>query len=229
MGKRQKAAAAVLGTLAAAGLVTGAAIDSPALLAEEDPIIVIEEEVDESDPKPVQLKKRGLAAAKQWILSLPAAVRMLVAIPLWCIGWVVETGVSALFLGPSASILRHLIGWLCMGLILLVAFMTSTKCAFPKCPVGKILRLRNFLLPLLAAVVLGAADMALPTVWKSYDMATQIVWRVGSACLLAYLCATELKFQGKRYAVPVEEPAVSQRTYVEQEAWRLAETVCPKR
>ena len=224
MGKRQKAAAAVLGTLAAAGLVTGAAIDSPALLAEEDPIIVIEEEVDESDPKPVQLKKRGLAAAKQWILSLPAAVRMLVAIPLWCIGWVVETGVSALFLGPSASILRHLIGWLCMGLILLVAFMTSTKC-----PVGKILRLRNFLLPLLAAVVLGAADMALPTVWKSYDMATQIVWRVGSACLLAYLCATELKFQGKRYAVPVEEPAVSQRTYVEQEAWRLAETVCPKR
>ena len=229
MGKRQKAAAAVLGTLAAAGLVTGAAIDSPALLAEEDPIIVIEEEVDESDPKPVQLKKRGLAAAKQWILSLPAAVRMLVAIPLWCIGWVVETGVSALFLGPSASILRHLIGWLCMGLILLVAFMTSTKCAFPKCPVGKILRLRNFLLPLLAAVVLGAADMALPTVWRSYDMATQIVWRVGSACLLAYLCATELKFQGKRYAVPVEEPAVSQRTYVEQEAWRLAETVCPKR
>ena len=229
MGKLQKAAAAVLGTLAAAGLVTGASIDSPALLAEEDPIIVIEEEVDESDPKPVQLKKRGLAAAKQWILSLPAAVRMLVAIPLWCIGWVVETGVSALFLGPSASILRHLIGWLCMGLILLVAFMTSTKCAFPKCPVGKILRLRNFLLPLLAAVVLGAADMALPTVWKSYDMATQIVWRVGSACLLAYLCATELKFQGKRYAVPVEEPAVSQRTYVEQEAWRLAETVCPKR
>lgn len=229
MGKRQKAAAAVLGTLAAAGLVTGAAIDSPALLAEEDPIIVIEEEVDESDPKPVQLKKRGLAAAKQWILSLPAAVRMLVAIPLWCIGWVVETGVSALFLGPSASILRHLIGWLCMGLILLVAFMTSTKCAFPKCPVRKILRLRNFLLPLLAAVVLGAADMALPTVWKTYDTATQIVWRVGSACLLAYLCATELKFQGKRYAVPVEEPAVSRRTYVEQEAWRLAETVCPKR
>ena len=49
MGKRQKAAAAVLGTLAAAGLVTGAAIDSPAQLAEEDPIIVIEEEFEQVD------------------------------------------------------------------------------------------------------------------------------------------------------------------------------------
>ena len=225
MGKRQKAAAGALGVLAAAGLVTGAAIDDPAILAEEDPIIVIEEEYDESDSKPVQLKKRGLAAVRAWILSLPAAVRMLAAIPLWCIGWVVETGVSALFLSPSASIFRHLVGWLCMGLILLVVFMTSTKCAFPKCPVKKILRLRNFLLPFFAAVVLGAADMALPTVWKSYDAATQLVWRAGSACLLAYLCAAELKFQGKRYAVP----EVTQRTDVEREAWRLADTVCPKR
>ena len=228
MGKRQKAAAAVLGTLAAAGLVTGAAIDSPAQLAEEDPIIVIEEEADESDSKPVQLKKRGLAAARQWSLSLPAAVRMLVAIPLWCIGWVVETGAVALLMGPSATILQQLLGWLCMGLILLVVFMTATKCAFPKCPVRKILRLRNFLLPFLAAVVLGAADMALPTVWESYNMVTRIVWRVGSACLLAYLCAAELKIQGKHYAVSVEDSAVSERTYVEQEAWRLAETVCSK-
>ena len=71
--------------------------------------------------------------------------------------------------------------------------------------------------------------MALPTVWESYNMVTRIIWRVGSACLLAYLCAAELKIQGKRYAVPLEAPAASERTYVEQEAWRLAETVCSKR
>lgn len=226
MGKRQKAAAAALGALAAAGLVTGAAVDSPALLAEEDPVIVIEEEAEETSFKPAQLKKRGLAAARQWILSLPAAVRMLVAIPLWCVGWVIETGVSALWLSGTAAPLQHLLGWLCMGLILLVVFMTSTKCAFPKCPVRKILRLRNFLLPFIAAVVLGAADLALPTVWRSYDAATRIVWRVGSACLLAWLCSAELKLQGKRYA---EEKQLPRRTPVEEEAWRLADTVCPKR
>lgn len=226
MGKRQKAAAGALGVLTAAGLITGAAIDSPAVLAEEDPIIVMEEEFDESDSKPEQMKKRGLAAARKWILSLPAAVRMLAAIPLWCIGWVVETGVCALVLGPSATILHQIIGWLCMGLILLVVFMTAAKCAFPKYPVRKLLRLRNFLLPFLAAVVLGAADLALPTVWKSYDMATRMVWRVGSACLLAFLCSMELKLQGRRY---VTEPALHGRTAVEQEAWRLADTVCPKR
>lgn len=227
MGKRQKAAAAALGALAAAGLVTGAAVDSPALLAEEDPVIVIEEEAEETSFKPAQLKKRGLAAARQWILSLPAAVRMLVAIPLWCIGWVIETGVSALWLSGTTAPLRHLLGWLCMGLILLVVFMTSTKCAFPKCPVRKILRLRNFLLPFIAAVVLGAADLALPTVWRSYDTATRIVWRVGSLCLLAWLCSSELKLQGRRYAEVKDE--LPKRTAVEQEAWRLADTVCPKR
>jgi hypothetical protein len=226
MGKRQKAAAAVLGTLAAAGLMTGAVVDDPALLLEENPAIVVEEE-DEDASYSEQIKKRGLSAARQWLFSLPAGVRILVAIPLWCIGWVVESGIAALFLQSGATVAQRFLGWLCLGLVLLVVFMTSTKCAFPKCPLRKILRLRNFLLPFAAAVVLGAADMALPTVWKSYDTATMIVWRAGSLCLLAWLCASELKLQGKRYALPAEES--SPRTYVEQEAWRLADTVCPKR
>ena len=226
MGKRQKAAAAVLGTLAAAGLVTGAAVDDPALLLEENPAIVVEEE-DEDASYPEQVKKRGLSAARQWIFGLPAGVRILVAIPLWCIGWVVESGIAALFLHSGATVAQRFLGWLCLGLILLVIFMVSTKCAFPKCPMRKILRLRNFLLPFVAAVVLGAADMALPSVWKSYDTATMIVWRTGSLCLLAWLCAAELKLQAKRFAVAAEN--ISPRTYVEQEAWRLADTVCPKR
>lgn len=229
MSKRKKAAAAAVTVAAIAGLVTGASVESPAELVEDDPIIIMEEEADETSSKPAQLKRKGLAAARQWILGLPAAVRMLVAVPLWCLGWVLESGVSALFLGASAPIMQRVLGWLCLGLILLVVFMASTKSAFPRCPMRKILRLRNILLPLLAALVLGAADMALPTVWRSYDIKTQIVWRVGSACLLAFLCASELKWQGKRYAVPEEVPAEPERTYVEQEAWRLADSVCPRR
>ena len=75
MGKRQKAAAAALGALAAAGLVTGAAIDSPAQLTEENPIIVVEEDAEEEPFYPAQLKRKGLSAARQWILGLPPAVR----------------------------------------------------------------------------------------------------------------------------------------------------------
>ena len=47
------------------------------------------------------------------------------------------------------------------------------------------------------------------------------------SCLLAWLCAAELKWQGKRYAVVEEVPEM--RTPVEQEAWRLADTVCAPR
>ena len=230
MSKRKKAAAAAMGVLAAASLATGAVIDDVTVLAEQEPIIsLVEDEIEETDSKPVQMKKRGMAAARQWLLSLPAAVRMLVAIPLWCIGWVIETGVSALWMGATAPLWQHICAWLCLGLLLLVNFMVSTKAAFPKCPIRKILRLRNFLLPLVAALVLGAADLALPTVWRSYDVTTKIIWRVGSACLLAWLCASELKWQGKRYAVVEEAPEMPVRTPVEQEAWRLADTVCAPR
>ena len=230
MSKRKKAAAAAMGVLAAASLTTGALVDDVTVLAEQEPIIsLVEDEIEETDSKPMQMKKRGMAAARQWLFSLPAEVRMLVAIPLWCIGWVIEMGVSALWMGASAPLWQHVCAWLCLGLLLLVNFMVSTKAAFPKCPIRKILRLRNFLLPLVAALVLGAADLALPTVWRSYDVTTKIVWRVGSACLLAYLCATELKWQGKRYAAVEEVPEISRRTPVEQEAWRLADTVCPAR
>ena len=225
MSKRKKAAAAAMGVLAAASLATGALVDDVAVLAEQEPIISLaEDEIEETDSKPMQMKKRGMAAARQWLFSLPAEVRMLVAIPLWCIGWVIEMGVSALWMGASAPLWQHICAWLCLGLLLLVNFMVSTKAAFPKCPLRKILRLRNFLLPLVAALVLGAADLALPGVWEGYNAVSQIVWRVGAACVLIFCCSATLKRQG-RGAQHKAEKAL-QRTLVEQEALRLADSVC---
>ena len=76
--------------------------------------------------------------------------------------------------------------------------------------------------------LLAIADLALPTVWQGYDAVSRTVWRVGSACLLAFVCCAALKSQGKR-AAKKEAPARSGRTAVEEEALRLADTVCGKR
>ena len=60
MSKRKKAAAAAMGVLAAASLATGAVIDDVTVLAEQEPIIsLVEDEIEETDSKPVQMKKRG--------------------------------------------------------------------------------------------------------------------------------------------------------------------------
>lgn len=226
MSKKKKAAAAAVTVAAVAGMVTGAAFETPAEMFDDAPIAAMEQE-EETASRPAQLRKKGLAAVRQWIMGLPEAVRMLVAVPLWCFGWVLEMGLSTFWLRADAPILQRILGWLCLGGILLCVFAASVKSAFPKCPLRKIFRPRNVLLPLLAALILGAADLALPSLWKGYDPATRLVWRVGSALLLAFLCFAELKWQGKRYAAR-EEPA-SGRSFVEEEAWRLADTVCPRR
>ena len=120
-------------------------------------------------------------------------------------------------------------GWLCLGLILTAVFACSVKAAFPNAPLRKILRPRNLLFLLGMTAVLAVADLALPTVWQGYDVYYRTVWRVGATCLLAFACCGALKSQGKRAAaVKREVPVHSGRTAVEEEARRLADTVCGK-
>ena len=59
-------------------------------------------------------------------------------------------------------------------------------------------------------------------------MVSRTVWGVGATCVLAFICCAELKHQGKR-AVKFVRKELPQRTEVELEAYRLADTVCPPR
>ena len=70
------------------------------------------------------------------------------------------------------------------------------------------------------------ADLALPTVWSDYNLISRTVWRVGATCLLAFICGAELKHQGKQASFQVVRPELPERTEVELEALRLADTVC---
>ena len=88
MDKKKTAAAAALAAAAAAGMVTGALFDSPAdLLAEPD--AVVETQADDNDagaPDDEERQRTPVQRLRQWVLSLPSAVRMLVGVPLWCLG-----------------------------------------------------------------------------------------------------------------------------------------------
>ena len=90
MDKKKTASAAALAAAAAAGMVTGALFDTPAdLLGEPD--AVVETQADDDDTGALDDEERQKTPAqrlRQWILALPAAVRMLVGVPLWCLGWV---------------------------------------------------------------------------------------------------------------------------------------------
>ena len=227
MGKKEKAAAAALAAVAAAGLVTGAVIDRPADLLADTPFAA-ELQEDDAESAEAEQKKSGIAARiRMWLLSLPAPVRMLVGIPLWCLGWILLTGLSAFWAGAMTPLASRILGWLCLCLILIAVYTLTVKSAFPDIPLRKLVRVRDIIVLLIISLVLAAADLALPTVWEGYDVLHQIIWRGGATCLLAFSCYAALRRQGKR--VRKQQAAAAKRTTVEEEAWRLAETVCPPR
>lgn len=228
MSKKQKAAAAAMAVMAAAGMVTATVIESPAELIEDPAPVTGVQQMEDEETAAQEKRQRGpVAKIRTWILQRPAAVRMLVGIPLWVMGWVLLTGLSTLWMGVTAPVVSKLLGWLCLAVILLVVFAVSVKAAFPQLRIRQIFSLRNLILLLGAAAVLAMADMALPSVWEGYNRISQAVWRVGSTCLLAFCCCMELKRQGKR-AEKLARRAAS-RTEVEEAALALADTVCPPR
>ena len=226
--RRKKAVGAAAASVAAAGLVTGALFETPGeLLPELTEETALEEVLEDQEACGTsQEKKRGPAAMglRSWVLSLPEAVRMLVALPLWCLGWVLSGAVMAL-LGNFGEPGVHLLHWLLLALVLLISLVISTKCAFPKTPLRKLFRFRDLLVLLLLAAFLGLADLAMPTVWTGYDPASELVFRVGATCLLLAFCSLSLHRGRKLKRKAAAAPKALTEEEIRREARRLADTV----
>ena len=226
MNAKQKAAAAAVTVAAVAGVATSTAFDSPLDLMPE----ALEElnlDFEDGTSAHESEQKGPFAKLRVWVMSLPAAVRMLVAVPLWIFGWILISAVSVFWTG-AAPVLAGFLNWACLALVLLGVFTVAAKAAFPDVSVRRILRFHNLVLLLVLSAVFWVADLALPTVWNDYNLISRTVWRVGATCVLAFICGAELKHQGK-CAVKVMRRELPQRTEVELEALRLADTVCPPR
>lgn len=230
MNKRKKAAVAAVTTAAAAGMVTGALFDTPAeLMNAPEPDAVVEVLSDDGDGAGAEETRRSTPASRlrNWVWSLPAAVRLLVGVPLWALGWVLLSALSLLW-GGAAPVAERFLSWLCLSLVLLAVFAVSVKAALPALPLKKILRPGTVAFILAAALALGLADLALPTVWRGYDARTQLVWRAGATCLLAFVCCAALSRHGTGTVKKAEAvPETPRRTEVEQAAMALADSVCP--
>ena len=225
MKKKQAAATAAITVAADAGMVTGEVFESPADLLPE----VVEEFQQVEDSSATQERqKRPMDKFRDWVLGLPAAVRMLVAVPLWCLGWVLMSALSVFWMG-AAPVLAQLLNWFCLAVVLLAVFALSVKAAFPDAAFRRILRPGMVAILLIVSAVLCAADLALPTIWENYNVISRTVWRVGAACLLAFACSWELRRRGRRAAKKQPTDSSPKRTAVEEEARRLADTVCPPR
>lgn len=223
MDKKKAAAMAAVTTAAAASMVTGTLFDSPAeLLNQPEPDDIVEfMEGDEEGTEEETKRSAPAARLRGWILSLPEAVRMLVVVPMWIVGWVLLNAVSVFWSG-AGPMLGRVVDWLCLALVMLVIFAAGVKTALPHVPLKQILRPRNIVFILVVTLVLGLADLALPTVWQNYNAASRLVWRIGATCLLAFVCSMALSRHG---TVTIEVPRELTQDEVRQQALELADTV----
>lgn len=113
-------------------------------------------------------KKSIFSRIKKKILQLPAAIRVLVGVPLWAVGWVAIHFLSLAWSNVLSPVLGIILKWVLIALVLLAVFAVTMKCAFPKMPLKKILRPRNILYILGGTAVLGIADQVVPLFWKDY-------------------------------------------------------------
>ena len=113
-------------------------------------------------------KKSVFSRIKKKILQLPAAIRALVGVPLWAVGWVAIHFLSLLWANVLSPAMGTILKWVLIALALLAVFAVSMKCAFPKMPLKKILRPRNIFIILGGTALLGIADQIIPLFWKEY-------------------------------------------------------------
>ncbi len=192
--KKKRAAAAAVAVVTSASMVVGGVFQSPADLLEEQnltPQVILADDEDltgggddgdDSSAAAVEEEKErsGMrAAVRQRVQRVPYALRLLVILPLWCLGWLLLTGTSALWTALLSPVLGKALAWLLLMGALLGAFLLAGKTIFPDLPWKKILNRRSMLGLILGSVALGVADIVVPLFWAEYTQVENLVRAVG--------------------------------------------------
>jgi len=224
---RKKAATAAVAVTASAGLLIGGLFGTPdALLTEEEPLAGpvcsddaepgpgddAEEELEETDggeEEDEQQAGTGVRARlRQKILQLPLALRLLVALPLWALGWLLQTGATALWSLLLGPVLGKALGWLLLIAALVGAFLLAAKTVFPDLPLKKILNRRSLSALAIGALALGVADCVLPLCWDGYARIEAWVRAIGIGAVFAAVTVSfAVREQRRRRVLPDAEIA----------------------
>ena len=240
---KKKTAVGVVAAAASASVLVGGAFDSPA--------DVLNPDIDDGDsPAPIvetvtlhtapaanggdtsddgETRRHRFPAIRRWIQSLPTAVRALVGVPLWCVGWGITELLSLLWQTAMTPLGSKILSWALAACALILVYALTARALFPNAPWKKIMRPRNLLILLGGMAIFGAADAVLSVFWKEYPPIGRLVRLIGGALMLtcAWLSSRKLLRRAEKKAAPGEDEPSSPRTDVEEQAMALADSVCP--
>ncbi len=191
--------------------------------------------------------KRGLTGAvRRLVLSAPAGVRAVVAVPLWALGTAVIALVSSLWSAVLSPVASTVLSWLAFAALAVLIFALAVKTVFPDLPLKKIVSKRSVLTIVLLCFLFGVVDCVLPFFWDDYETLSRLLKLFGSLICTGVPVAffvrrrrRKLKKQAEEdaaraaaeaeAAAEVYEPTIEEReAAAKQLVAELADSVCPK-
>ncbi len=169
---KKRAAATAAAVIAAAGTVLGGSFDSPADLLEDDdelfsasPIVEYaandDGAADDGDGAGEADENSRRGRVRRIAKSMPAGVRAVVGVPLWCVGWLIITLVSGLWSAVLSPALGTVLKWVLAAGIMLAVLLAMLKTVFPDMPIKKICNKKSILTALIGIGAIGVLDAVL--------------------------------------------------------------------
>ncbi len=219
--QKQKAAAAavVAAVITASGAAVDANFDNPADLLQQTTVEPKVQHIDwnpdqdgsqtvQDDEKSKKAEEKKGSPIREWVLSLPLAVRAIVVLPIWFVGHLACMGASLLFAG-LAPVWQWVLTFAIMTLIIGGAFALSAKAMFPDLPWGKIINRHTIKGILIASVLAFAANLVLGMFWPAYAQFKNIVTGgltiVAIGSIVAWFARREHRRRLKEAAKAAEE------------------------
>lgn len=193
-----------------AGIILGGIFNSPADLLKNDdkalpvpPPAVIEvvnpdtdpgDDGDGSENETSEKKKNLKERIRAFVLRIPVAVRAVIALPLWCIGWIITGGLSLLWKTVLSPVMGTVVKWLCLALVLFGIVWAVLKTVFPDMKLKEIFSKSRIL-----TVLIGiAAGLLSDLIMQAADCEGKLILLVRGIITLVTLCAAIVPIVMKR-------------------------------
>ena len=242
----KKAASKIVALTAAAGMLISSAFSSPAeLLKQEDsaipppPAAVVEYAAPDASPdddgddvlEPEEESEEKLsfrARLRRRILRMPQAVRAVIGVPLWGVGWGITSLLSLIWTGLLSPAFGVILKWIVAAALLFLAVILTVKAVFPDIPLKKLINKRNFLTVFIGMAVLAAADTVLGIALPDKEYVSLVVKSVGSLGVMAVAVVPAILSENKKRRMEsVESPAeeIAQEHDYRAEVLAIADSV----
>lgn len=208
--KKRAMASAVAGATTL-GIILGGTFDTPAELLERELLssrpavtdMLIDEAADNDDGDDAALageeRKKGLRARfKERVMAMPYYLRACVALPLWCLGWLILSAVGIIWEPLLSPVLSLLLNCLCVGGIIAAALIMTVKAAFPDMPVKKILNRRSLSTVFVGTLLFGTAGALMQIFLPEYERLRDIAEGVIILAVLAAAALPLMRREAKR-------------------------------